>query len=202
MMGEETTVDNKLYVANLADTVTEDHLRELFSQHGEVQSIEFGTDEVYGVRYALVLLTTEKTTNKANHALNGFVLEGKALAISWWYVDLSKELMGKQRKTMEDIAAVLEETAKVPMRQLEMLVRLCGTSFAQALLNEAHDVEAAGGMMTKDGTRRRTLGGVFFELAKSRLSPPVRFLVINRKGKLPSENSTDDVREDASAEVS
>jgi hypothetical protein len=192
-------MENKLYVSNLADTVTEDHLRELFSQHGEVKSIEFGTDETYGVRYALVLLTTEKTTNRANHALNGHVLEGQALAISWLDVDLSKELMGKQRKTMEEIAEVLGEKEKVPVRQLEMLVRLCGTSFAQALLTEAQNVDAAGGLMTKDGTRRRTLGGVFFELAKPRLSPAVRFLVINRKGKPLAEQPADNAEDIASA---
>jgi hypothetical protein len=38
-------------------------------------------------------------------------------------------------------------------------------------------------MMTKDGTRRRTLGGVFFELARWYTSSPVRYLVMNRKGK-------------------
>ncbi len=190
-------MDNKLYVANLADSVTEDHLRELFSQHGEVTAVEFGTDESYNVRYALVTMGSEKTANKANHGLNGQALEGRALAISWWDADLSKELMGKQRKTMEEIAAALGETQKIPLRQLEMLVRLCGTSFAQALLKDAQDVEAAGGMMTKDGARRRTLGGVFFELVKPRISAPVRYLVITRKGKPPVEQPAEEGAEGA-----
>ncbi|MFN8376904.1 MAG: hypothetical protein U0694_29025 [Anaerolineae bacterium] len=176
-------MDNKLYVANLADTVTEDHLRELFGQHGEVKTIEFGTDESFGVRYALVAMGSEKTANKANHALNGQMLEGCALLVSWLEADLSKELMGKQRKVMEEIAGVLGETEKVPLRQLEMMVRLCGTSFVQALLKEAQNLDAAGGLMTKDGTRRRTLGGVLFELSKPAMSIPVRYLVITRKGK-------------------
>ena len=100
---------------------------------------------------------------------------------------------------MEEIAAVLGETEKVPLRQLEMLVRLCGTSFAQALLKEAHDTEAAGGIMTKDGRRRRTLGGVYFDLAKPRMSAPVRYLVVTRKGKPLAEqpSQADETQESA-----
>ncbi len=184
-------MENKLYVANLADSVTEDHLTGLFAQHGDVKTVEFGTDEVYGVRYALIAMGSEKTANKANHALNGHILEGKALLISWADADLSKELMGKQRKAMEDIAAILGETEKVPLRQLEMLVRLCGTSFAQALLKEAQNLDEAGGLMTKDGARRRTLGGVLFELSKPAMSVPVRYLVITRKGKPPVAQSAE-----------
>jgi len=184
-------MENKLYVANLADTVTEDHLRELFAPHGEVKTVEFGTDESYGVRYALVAMGSEKTANKANHALNGQLLEERALLISWADADLSKELMGKQRKTMEEIAGVLGETEKIPLRQLEMMVRMCSTSFVQALLKEAQKLDAAGGLMTKDGTRRRTLGGVLFELSKPSMSAPVRYLVITRKGKPPVEQPAD-----------
>ena len=53
-----------------------------------------------------------------------------------------------------------------------------------AVVAEALEVEAQEGIMTSDESRRRTKGGVFFYLARYRMSPDVRRLVYNRKGKL------------------
>ncbi len=36
-------------------------------------------------------------------------------------------------------------------------------------MNESQRVEALGGMMTADGTRKRSLGGIFFTLLKSEI---------------------------------
>jgi hypothetical protein len=65
------------------------------------------------------------------------------------------------------------------------MIQLCGASFAQALVKEAQEIEAGDGLMTADGERRRTLGGVFFYLARFRLAPPVRRIIYTRKGKMP-----------------
>jgi hypothetical protein len=176
-------MENILYVSNLAETVTEDQLHALFGQYGDIKGVEIGVDEAHGGRYALITMGSEKTANKANHGLNGTVLEERYLYVSSPEVDLTRELMGKQRKMLEEIVAALNETEKVPLRKLDMMARQCGTSFMQALLKEAQEVEATGGMMTKDGTRRRSLGGVFFQLALRHMSPPVRHLVHVRKGK-------------------
>lgn len=176
---------NTLYVANLPPSATEAQLRELFGQHGDVTSVEFGVDDRFNVRYALVTMATEKTANKANRGLNGHKLDDHLLAISPPDVDLSKDLMPKQRKAAEALAAELQETEKVPVRQIQAIVQLCGDSFAEAVLKEADEVQARGGLMTSDGERQRTRGGVFFFLARARMAPPARRIVYNRKGKMP-----------------
>jgi RNA recognition motif-containing protein len=176
---------NQLYIANLSADVTEEDLRGLFGQHGEVAAVDFGTDEHFGERYAIVEMVVEKTATKAMNELNGQTFHDRYLNISYPDADLTRELLPKQRKAIEEIAAVLSETEKIPLRQLEMLVRLTSISFVQAVLKEALEVEATQGLMTNDGARRRTKGGVFFYLARPRVANPVRYIVFTRKGKLP-----------------
>lgn len=177
---------NKLYVANLSHEITEEKLREVFGQFGEVTSVHVGNDAMSKRKYALVEMAVEKTATKAMNELNGQKLDDLYLSISYPDVDLNRELLPKQRKMVEEMAAQLEETEKVPLRQLELFVRLTSVSLAQALLKETLEIEAAGGLMTNDGQRRRSKGGVFFYMARPRVSSPIRHLVFTRKGKLPA----------------
>lgn len=187
-----------LYVANLADTVNEEMLAAGFSEHGEVASVEIRHDERIKVRYALVRMVAEKAATKALNSMNGVALEGRYLAVSYPQYDPQRELTSKQRKSFEAIAEALGETEKVPLRELEAIVQVCGVSFAQALLKETEEIEAAGGLMTGDGKKRRSKGGVFFYLARYRMSHNARYVVYNRKGKLPPvipNTPADDVAE-------
>jgi hypothetical protein len=132
-----------------------------------------------------VQLPTEKTATKAYNGLNGYALRDHRLAVSYPEVDTSRELTAKNRKVVEDIIAALEETDEVPLRQIEAIVRLCGATFAQAILQEALEIDAGDGLMTTDGGQRRTKGGIFFYLCRYRMSQAVRRIVYNRKGKMP-----------------
>jgi CspA family cold shock protein len=67
-----------------------------------------------------------------------------------------------------DIAARLGETEEEPRVQLERVVRYLGAEHALALAQETLDIEAGGGMMLRDGSRRHTPGGVFFRLVRER----------------------------------
>jgi hypothetical protein len=67
------------------------------------------------------------------------------------------------------ITEQLNETDAKPVRQIAQIVQLCGVEFAQQLLQETLEIEAQGGMMLPDDSRRRTVGGVFFYLARSRI---------------------------------
>jgi len=44
---------------------------------------------------------------------------------------------------------------------------LVGLDRAQALFEQTLTIEAAGGQLTRDGTRRKTPGGVFISLARA-----------------------------------
>jgi hypothetical protein len=69
--------------------------------------------------------------------------------------------------TAEHLAEVLQEP-KIPL--LRQVLRLLGPDRTTAALVDTLQVEANGGMLTKAGDRRRTPGGVFFQLVKERAS--------------------------------
>ena len=70
--------------------------------------------------------------------------------------------------TVDTLAEVLQES-NVPL--LKQILRTLGQDRTRAVLTATLQCEAQGGMFTKDGTRCRTPGGVFFELVKERTTP-------------------------------
>jgi len=69
-----------------------------------------------------------------------------------------------RRALAGEIAARLGETDSEPQRLIARALRLLGEEQVRALVARALEVEASGGMMLPDGSRRRTPGGVFFYL--------------------------------------
>jgi PHAX RNA-binding domain-containing protein len=67
--------------------------------------------------------------------------------------------------TVEKLAAILREP-NVPL--LRQVLRTLGQDRTAAILTDTLQCETQGGMRTKDGRRRRTPGGVFFQLVKER----------------------------------
>ena len=173
-----------LYVANLPPDIDEPTLGELFAQFGEVLAIEGGMIEKLDAPYALVEMGAEKIATKALNALNGYDLGGYRLAVSYPEPDLTREMTSKQRKAAAEIAADLQEVDSKPVRQIEAMVLLCGASFARVIADEAREVFATQGLNKEDGAQR-SLGGVFFYLARFRMTQPLRSIVYHRKGKLP-----------------
>jgi hypothetical protein len=178
---------NQLYVSNLSEATTDEIIREIFAEFGEIESIEMGVDETTEDRFALVTMVVEKQATKALNTLNGREVEGNVLLVSYPHVDLNRPLLPKQAKAAAAIAETLDETEEVPVRQINMLVRLCGNRFAETLADEAKRIEAGDGMMTLDGSRKRTVGGTFFQLMRVHTAPDVRRIVWSRKGKPPVE---------------
>ena len=73
--------------------------------------------------------------------------------------------------TVDTLAQALQE----PKRALLLKVlRTLGQDRCAAILADTLQCEASGGMQTRDGTRRRTPGGVFFQLVKDRTTPQER----------------------------
>lgn len=177
---------NVLYIANFPPDMTAEELAELVSEYGEVDAVDVTLEEKTGLPFAIAELSAEKHASKANRSLNGYAIGEFRLAVSYPDVD-PRDLTAKQRKAMDAVIETLEETDDVPLRQIEAMARLCGTFFVEALVDEALDIEASEGLLTTDGERRRTKGGVFFYLARYRMSPDVRRVIFNRKGKMPPE---------------
>jgi hypothetical protein len=70
---------------------------------------------------------------------------------------------------VKTISESLKETDELPLKQIGDIVEVLGAEVAMGLLAEVARVQAEGGLDVRDGTRRRTDGGVFFSLAKARL---------------------------------
>jgi hypothetical protein len=76
-----------------------------------------------------------------------------------------------------EFANKLGETDAAPKHQIRQIVTLAGLEFSERLLAETLDVEENGGLLTSDGTRRRTPGGVFFYIARGKLEPSIRAVI-------------------------
>jgi hypothetical protein len=74
------------------------------------------------------------------------------------------------RQTVDDIATYLGETEPKSKATIERSVAHLGIEAAQALRQEVEQIETDGGMMTTDGTRRRTPGGIYLLLLKQRMN--------------------------------
>ena len=68
-------------------------------------------------------------------------------------------------ETARMIASALGETEQVAQQQIQRIVWALGRTAARNLLEQTLQVEQNGGMMLRDGSRRRTPGGIFFHLA-------------------------------------
>lgn len=88
------------------------------------------------------------------------------------------------------IAAQLQE----PLLWLvEGVIKVLGLERANDLLQQTLEIEAAGGMLTVDGNRRRTPGGVFLKLLKEQVSLEEQeriFALGPRKPKRTQEEAT------------
>jgi len=82
--------------------------------------------------------------------------------------------------TAQHLAQALGEPAAQPHRQIEAIMHTLGSDVALDLLREPQAIEAQGGLLTSDATRRRTPGGVFFSYARTRMTPEQRVTVFGQ----------------------
>jgi hypothetical protein len=86
------------------------------------------------------------------------------------------ETRADQKLSRQIIKTLGEKQAK-PIAQVHNIVRLCGHPFAEIMLETAIAIEDDGGMMTQDGKRSRTLGGIFFFLVRGALPDDLRHII-------------------------
>lgn len=85
-MYNDTPQENprKLFVGNIPWSVTEDQLRDMFSEYGEVESVRLITDRNTGRSkgIAFVEMGSEEQAQAAITALHGTELEGRDLVVN------------------------------------------------------------------------------------------------------------------------
>jgi RNA recognition motif-containing protein len=77
-MKEASFMSQKLYVGNLNYKTTEDTLKELFSQYGEVTSVNI----LQGRGFGFVEMTAPESAADAKAKLNGTEFDGRKLVIN------------------------------------------------------------------------------------------------------------------------
>ncbi len=77
-------MDSKLYVGNLAYTVSEHQLRDLFAQAGEVKDVMMILDRMTqrSKGFGFVEMATPEDAQKAIEMFNGYELEGRPLTVN------------------------------------------------------------------------------------------------------------------------
>jgi hypothetical protein len=99
--------------------------------------------------------------------------------------------------TPRTLVSTIADTLQEPNVDLvRRVVRVLGETRAQAVLEETLSIEAAGGLLTADQSRRRTPGGVFFHVVKSTTPRKLRMRIFppTETGAPPS-CTWDDVQE-------
>jgi hypothetical protein len=89
-------------------------------------------------------------------------------------------------EAVKTIAHTLGESEPEPLAQLQAVVEILGVEKATALCEKAVELEQQGGMLTKDGTRRKTVGGVFFYLVRGSGNKKVQKLWPRPRKKHPA----------------
>ncbi len=74
------------------------------------------------------------------------------------------------KATAASVAQQLNEADPAAIGQIERIVERLGAKTVEVFLRETLEIEALGGIMLCDGSRRRTPGGAFFYLVKGRIS--------------------------------
>lgn len=73
----------KLFVGNLPFSITEDKLKEIFEQYGEITSLKLITDRETGKSrgFAFVEFADKDSANKAIKEYNGQTLDGRSVVV-------------------------------------------------------------------------------------------------------------------------
>jgi RNA recognition motif-containing protein len=87
-------MSKNLYIGNLSYDTTEDTLRSLFAEHGEIESVKVITDRYTGRSrgFGFVEMATEDGAQAAISALNGQTVDNRQLR-----VDLAKPRPDRNR---------------------------------------------------------------------------------------------------------
>jgi RNA recognition motif-containing protein len=77
-------MDIRIYVGNLAKSTTEDEIKALFVQEGEVTTVDLVKDRDSGLSkgFAFVTMTSQESADKAIAKFNAYSLAGNELKVN------------------------------------------------------------------------------------------------------------------------
>lgn len=81
------------------------------------------------------------------------------------------------RQVAEEIARQLDESNPEALAQIERIVQQLGVEKAQEFLQETLKIEAAGGLLVRNQSRRRSAGGTFFFVVRGKVSVQDRSVI-------------------------
>ena len=187
----------KLRLHNLPPEITEQEVRNLFHKAGNVFGVKFYYDEdgEFDGR-AILRMQNGQAFDKAYEMYDGFTVDGYELRVE----KLLRQLIPPEWEALaQRYAEQLEETEITPTNKIREMIRLNGVDFMEKMLAETLAIEAEGGMLTNDFSRRRTVGGVFFYIAKRDMPQENRIIIFpppslrakykkKKKAKKPQQN--------------
>lgn len=88
------------------------------------------------------------------------------------------EPVNEAQSTAQEIAQALDERR---LDLIEAVITTLGAERARGFLQQTLDLEAAGGMLTKNDQRRRTPGGAFFQLIKDQVTKEERKTIFRQE---------------------
>lgn len=91
--------------------------------------------------------------------------------------DKPSEQQSNTEQVARDIARQLQETNPDAIEQIGLIIQRLGMEKVQEFLREALKTEAEGGLLVRDGSRRRTPGGTFFYLVRGKVSRKDRWVI-------------------------
>ncbi|NJL93538.1 MAG: hypothetical protein HC915_07300 [Anaerolineae bacterium] len=168
-----------LHVANLALEAEDEQLHAVLAPYGHVLSAARLYNKLNGQakKVALVVVEDDASAESVMVHGNGQLLLEQPLFICPETPPRPYPVTPEQKVVIDEIIAAFQETDKEPLTQIREIVQYGGIPFTRAVFQEALRLEAAGGVLTHDGTRRRTPGGVFFFLARMFLSRPAQRII-------------------------
>jgi len=185
-------VSYQIYLCDLPVDCTDEQLSALLQHHGALTAVEWlPPEEDSTLRRAVVTVDSTAPLLAIVGQLNQRPLGDQPVVASPAVPpETPVEPSKRQIAAAAEIAAQLGEKKSWPRMMIRQTVGVCGVRFAQEMVRRAQAIDAAGGMLVPDGSRRRTVGGTFFTLSRQYVTPEVgRYIFHETKRALKAQKA-------------
>ncbi|NLE53076.1 MAG: hypothetical protein GX613_16885 [Chloroflexi bacterium] len=176
----------RLYLCDLPANCLDEQIVALLQPHGEVQAVEWEPlQEGVKLRRAVVVLETPRfflgIVGQMNRESIG---ERPVIASPACPPDGPLEFTRRGLESAKHISLRLKERRLEALTKVQVIVAACGPRFTVNMMKRALKVYSSGGMLLPDGSRRRTLGGIFFVLTKEYVTPDMKRYIFHQTKRI------------------